>query len=235
MKLDLVQTLFEMKKLMLGGAPHEDDFLFFKKFNGLDKPMLFVDVGANTGQSAISFLMNCPNGHVISFEPNLLFKKVLKGVQELLGATRFEFYMCGLSDKEGELDLYIPHVDSAPYMQEASLTMSQFEKPWVRDRLKSYGTKIEIIPVRASFKIADKLIEKADVVKIDAEGAEMKVLVGMCKIIENNPPIFLIENNDYTAVTNYLKSYGYGVYKYQKSAEGGACCQCQVQQRIVFI
>jgi hypothetical protein len=102
-------------------------------------------------------------------------------------------------------------------MQEASLTLSQFEKPWVRDRLQSHGKKIEIIPVRASFKIADSLIQKVDVIKIDAEGAEMSVLLGMRKIIENSSPIFLIENNDYTDVTDYLKSYGYDVYQYQKS------------------
>jgi FkbM family methyltransferase len=182
-----------------------------------DGPIAFVDFGANTGQSGISFLMNCPNGHVTSFEPNLLYQPVLQGIQELLGATRFEFNMYGLSNNESELDLYIPHVDSVPYMQEASLTLSQFEKPWVRDRFKSYGAKIEIIPVRASFKISDSVIQKADVIKIDAEGAEMSVLFGMRKIIENSSPIFLIENNDYTAVTDYLKSYGYDVYQYQKS------------------
>jgi FkbM family methyltransferase len=82
-------------------------------------------------------------------------------------------------------------------MQKPSLTLSQFEKPWVRDRFKSYGSKIEIIPVRASFNIPDSAIQKVDVIKIDAEGAEMSVLLGMRKIIENSPPIFLIENNDY--------------------------------------
>ncbi len=85
---------------------------------------------------------------------------VLQGVQELLGATWVEFYICGLSDNESELDLYMPHVDSVSYLQEASLTLSQFEKPWVRDRFKSYGKKIEIIPVRAILKIADSLIQK---------------------------------------------------------------------------
>jgi FkbM family methyltransferase len=63
-----------------------------------DGPIAFVDVGANTGQSALSFLMNFPNGYVISFEPNILYQSVLQGVQELLGATRFEFNMCGLSN-----------------------------------------------------------------------------------------------------------------------------------------
>ena len=218
MKLDVQNALSDMKKLLCGGVPHEDDFLFFKQLNRANKPVVFVDVGANAGQSAISFLMNCPNGRVFSFEPNLLYKPVLEGVRELLGAEKFEFHMCGLSDAESELDLYIPHVDGVPHMQEASLTLSQFEKPWVHDRLKSYGTIIEIVPVRANFKIADALIKQADVVKIDAEGAEMSVLKGMRKLIENTSPIFLIENNDWTAVTEYLNSFGYDVYQYQKSA-----------------
>ena len=138
--------------------------------------------------------MNYPNGRTISFEPNLLYEPVLKGVQELLGEKRFKFYMNGLSDTENQLDLYIPNVDGVPYMQEASLTMTQFEKPWVHDRLKTYGTKLTFIPVRASFKIADNLIEQADVVKIDAEGAEMSVLRGMHDIIRKSKPIFLVEN-----------------------------------------
>jgi len=218
MKLDVGQTLSGMRNLMLGDVPHEEDFLFFRQIRKSDRPVVFVDVGANAGQSAISFLMNCPHGRVISFEPNQLYKPVLEGVRDLLGASRFEFHLCGLSDIESELDLYIPHVDGVPYMQEASLTLSQFEKPWVHDRLKSYGTRVEIIPVRASFKIADDVVGQADVVKIDAEGAEMSVLSGMRRLIENSSPIFLIENNDWSAVTEYLKAFGYDVYKYLKDA-----------------
>jgi len=218
MKLDVAQTLSDMKNLLNSGIPHEDDFLFFKQLPGADQPVVFVDVGANVGQSAISFLMNCPSGRVISFEPNLLYKPVLEGVRKLLGESRFEFHMCGLSDVDSELELYVPTVDGVPYMQEASLTLTQFEKPWVSDRLKSYGTKIEIIPVCARFKISDDLIVHADVVKIDAEGAEMSVLRGMPKLIENSSPIFLIENNDWSAVTDYLKAFGYGVYQYDGHA-----------------
>ena len=44
MKLDVGQTLSDMENLMQGGVPHEDDFLFFKQLNNLDKPIVFVDV-----------------------------------------------------------------------------------------------------------------------------------------------------------------------------------------------
>lgn len=216
MKIDSTQVLAEMQNLMRGGVPHEDDFFFFRQMSKDGKPIVFVDIGANAGQSAISFLMNCPNGKVVSFEPNLLYQAVLEGVRALLGEARFDFYMFGLSDTNSELDLYVPHVDGIPYLQEASMTLAQYEKHWVRDRLKSYGEKIEILPIRAIFRIADSLLEQADVVKIDAEGAEMSVLRGMRKLIESAAPIFLIENNDWSAVTEFLKDFGYGVYCYEK-------------------
>lgn len=219
MMLDADQTLLEMKNLMLSEIPHEEDFLFFRQLDELGKSVVFLDVGANSGQSAISFLMSCRNGFVISFEPNILYEKVLVGIQKFLSEERFVFHMYGLSDVESDLDLYIPHVDGVPYMQEASLTLAQFEKQWVRDRFKSYGTKLEIVSVRANFKIADEMVEQADVVKIDAEGAEMSVLRGMRGIIQSNPPIFLIENNDWKSVTEYLRMYGYDVYRYDKAAD----------------
>ena len=231
MKLDVNHAISDMKYLISGGVPHEDDFLFFKHLHKTKNQIVFIDVGANSGQSAISFLMNCPNGRSISFEPNRLYEPVLAGVRDLLGMARFEFHMCGLSDTEAELDLYVPHVDGVPYMEEASLTLAQFKKSWVQDRLQSYGKKIKIIPFRANFKIADNIIRQADVVKIDAEGAEMQVLRGMQKLIENTFPIFLIENNDWPNVTEYLKAFGYGAYQYNKDAnallpKSGASTNC---------
>lgn len=216
MTLNVAKTLSDMKNLFAGGVPHEDDFLFFRKLSEVAQPIVFVDVGANAGQSAISFLINCPRGRVISFEPNLLYGPVLQGVSKLLGESRFAFHMYGLSDTDSELDLYVPHVDGVPYMQEASLTLAQFEKPWVSDRLKSYGIQIDIIPVRANFKVSDDVIARADVVKIDAEGAEISVLRGMRKLIESSQPIFLIENNDWFSVTDYLKSFGYDAYQFDR-------------------
>ncbi len=216
MKLDVQHELHQMKSLMGGGVPHEEDFLFFKEIGKREKPVVFVDVGANAGQSAISFVMSCPKSRVISFEPNPLYRPVLEGVREMLGAEKFEFHMYGLSETERESDLYIPCVDGVPYMQEASFTLSQFHKPWVRDRLTRYGTAIEFVSIRATFKIADDVIKEADVVKIDAEGAEPSVLKGMRQLIKNSSPIFLIENNSWSEVTEFLTKYGYGVYKYRK-------------------
>ena len=194
--------------------PHEPDFFFFRDISKVNQNLVFIDVGANAGQSAISFLMNCPTGRVVSFEPNLLYQSVLKGVQNFLGRERFDFHMFGLSDSEDVLDLYVPQVDGIAYMQEASLCIDQFEKPWVSDRLRSYGGKIELVSLRSTFKPADTVIDHADIVKIDAEGAELSVLRGMSALIDKCSPIFLIENNDYSNVTDCLGEFDYSAYRF---------------------
>ncbi len=231
MAFDFKRVLADMVNLMKGLVPHEDDFLFFKKICSNERQIRFLDVGANSGQSAISFLMVCPMSRVISYEPNSIYMPVLQGVRHLLGPARFEYHMVGFSDEESDLDLFVPHVDGFAFLQEASLSLGQFQKPWVIDRLKSYGEKLEITPVQAHFVVADTVIEKADVVKIDAEGAEISVLRGMNNIILKSKPIFLIENNDWQVVTDFLENFGYKPYQYNVESGGlvnmnGASMNC---------
>jgi FkbM family methyltransferase len=213
---DAERTLQEMQYLWNGKVPHEEDFLFFRQLCGSNRLVTLLDCGANAGQSAISFLMSCPKGRVISYEPNLIYQPVLEGVRSLLGAERFEFHMEGLSDEESDLNLYIPYVDGIPYMEEATIDLTQFDKPWIADRLKSYGNSLEIFPIRAHFSVADSNSGlNPDVIKIDAEGAEMRVLRGMKEMILRCRPIFLIENNDWHTVTDLLGALGYTPYQWQ--------------------
>ena len=101
---DAMRCFDEMKRLWHGGVPHEDDFYFFRTLSKGGRRIKFLDCGANSGQSAISFLMNCPNGHVISFEPNIIYQPVLESLKSTLGTDRFEFCMVGFSDEENDLD-----------------------------------------------------------------------------------------------------------------------------------
>jgi FkbM family methyltransferase len=211
---DTEQTLQAMRHLWNGQVPHEEDFKYFQQLFGTNRRVTLLDCGANAGQSAISFLMNCPKGRVISFEPNLIYQPVLAGVQSLLGAERFEFHMEGMADEETVQDLYIPYVDGIPYLQEATMKISQFDKPWVADRLRSYGEILEIKNIKAHFVVADSKNLKVDAIKIDAEGAEMLVLRGMRKTILECKPVLLIENNDWLAVTEFLNVIGYKPYQW---------------------
>ena len=111
------------------------------------------------------------------------------------------------------------------------MMLEQFEKPWVRNRLLSYGQRIEILSLLCDFRLGNEAITDVDVIKIDAEGAEMRVLNGLCKVIAINKPVFLIENNDYNAVTPFLSSFGYNAFKYNASLDAlepmsGATTNC---------
>ena len=208
--------LADMKNLWVGKTPHEEDFNFFKILAG--KKAHFLDCGANSGQSALSFLMNCPDGVVTSFEPNILYESLLSEIRNITGKDQFHYFMLGLSDSDETSKLWIPYVCDQPFFQEATMDITQFEKPWVKERLQSYGGMPKFESIDCKFIRADDLNLTADIIKIDAEGAEMKVLKGMSMLISNCKPIFLIENNDFETVTNYLREYGYEPFQWQQSS-----------------
>jgi len=46
----------------------------------------------------------------------------------------------------------------------------------------------------------------------------MRFLKGMANLIAQCRPVFLIENNDWESVTNYLAAYGYNPFQWIDSA-----------------
>jgi hypothetical protein len=58
-----------------------------------------------------------------------------------------------------------------------------------------------------------------DAVKIDAEGSELRVLSGMLETIFRCEPIFLIENNDFHHVTQFLCRLGYRCYRWENAID----------------
>lgn len=206
----------DMRNLWNGRVPHEQDFFFFRMFEG--RRVRFLDCGANCGQSALSFLMVCSDGIVTSFEPNPAYESLLSEIQNMVGTERYNFSMFGLSDNDESAELWIPYVCDQPYFQEATMDVTQFNKPWVKERLRSYGGEPRFQSIHCNFRRADDLHLVADIIKIDAEGAEMKVLKGMANLINRCKPVFLIENNDWESVTNYLGVHGYKPFQWIDSA-----------------
>lgn len=212
---DIEEEISNIRNLHSGGVPHEPDFLFFK--NLPEEDGLLLDVGANAGQSAVSFRFVDKNRRILSLEPNYLFRPVLQFVKEKL-VPRFDYMLCGLGDQKATLRLTVPYVDEKPYYQECSIDKTQFDKPWVKERLASYGTRVTFKEMDIQIVAADDLELRPDVVKIDAEGFELSVLQGMKNTITSSYPVFLIENNDYVHVTDFLKSLGYEVFVYDANS-----------------
>jgi FkbM family methyltransferase len=209
MRLDADRAMDDMTALWARQVPHESDFLFFRRLAGGTPSLL--DVGANAGQSALSFAMVCPRASIVSFEPNPLYEPVLRHVRDALlpSATSFDYHLVGCGAAAGELELIVPYVDGQPYFQEASVSVTQFEVSWVRDRLASYGRHLTFERCSVRIRVLDDFELRPTVCKIDTEGNELGVLEGMAGTIESCWPMFLIENNDYQRVTPYLERRGY--------------------------
>src|SRR5258708_4323108 len=82
-----VSDLFFLTKNLIFfaiGSPHEEEFAIFSK---LKTEIDFVDIGANAGQSVISFKMFSRRSHVISYEPNPGHRRHLKLLKGLFGDT----------------------------------------------------------------------------------------------------------------------------------------------------
>jgi FkbM family methyltransferase len=200
-----------MKRMLDSRSPHEDDFLFFRNIPLGTDPIM--DVGANLGQSAVSFRCVCPDRAIVSFEPNALLEPGLKYVKQHL-LDNFTYQMVGLSSRKANMTLFVPYVDGKPYFEESSIEKNQFDKPWVRERLQSYGSTVTFEEVVVPLVTADSYGLSPSIVKIDAEGHELSVLEGMTETIQRYHPVFMIENNDYHRVTPLLAKYGYESFSY---------------------
>lgn len=191
---------------------HDPDFRYFKKFAGSSG--LFVDVGANRGQSAISVRMVWPECRIAAFEPSpwLPLRDALGAVSNELGAMTVHY--TALGDRETEAVLLTPVVDGVETLEQGTLDPEQMDRPWIVDGLHRLGSEITTMTSTVPVRTLDSYALEPLVIKVDAEGYELKVLQGAKHTLEKHKPLLLIENNDWGNVTRYLDGFGYRCYRY---------------------
>jgi FkbM family methyltransferase len=193
------------------GKPHEADFAFFRNLTG--DPGLFVDVGANTGQSARSLRLFNRDLRIISFEPNKLLEPELRYTRQLLGGD-YEYRMYGLGSRPQTLELFVPMAGRTPVTPWATADRQTLERnrPTIEREL---GTKFTVEPVTVEIQRLDDLELVPTVVKIDVEGFELDVLNGMLETLKRARPILMIESNPAAAqVQALIEPFGYRFFVY---------------------
>ena len=195
------------------GRPHERDFQALR-FCPADA--LFVDVGANHGQSILSITLVAPAATVVAFEPN---RRLAAQV-----ATRWRrhahvtVHAVGLSDAALSLPLYVPSYRGHEYDGLASFDQREAVEWLTADAL--YGFRPEQVTLAAvpcelrpldsfTFATAPYLM------KIDAQGHEYKVVAGGRRTLDTARPVLLIEGSwRDPAIAPCLASFGYGRYEF---------------------
>lgn len=208
----LLETKFSLMRFYRSQLriPFEADFKALSLFPDTDGA-LYLDIGANRGQSTDAILMQTKNSHIQMFEPNELLCKKLErqyGGNKRIGINKF-----GLGDKATEQDLYTPF-----YKKWMFDGLSSFEKveakDWLVDGIFFFREDcLTLQKTHCQIKTLDELGLNPFFIKIDIQGYELQAIKGGRETIKTYEPILLIEqpNGD---IVNYLKDLGYDLYSF---------------------
>jgi FkbM family methyltransferase len=189
--------------------PHDPDFEFYRYCLPAPVGSVFLDVGANTGISALSFRIYDKRTPIVSIEPNVTLERDLKLIGRLIRG--FEYHLVGAGDERREFTLYTPTYRGTPLTGEASLKRPEPQDVWwlhenVRDVEPS---DFSVVEQRVAVVPLDELGLVPAHVKIDVEGLELDVLRGMHRTLTEYAPTILLERSErFDDVCVWLREVG---------------------------
>lgn len=198
---------------------HEKDYSFLEMFNDITNGTI-IDIGANLGQSSLSFL-KLTKMDVIAIEPQTNLLESLQFIQRNFGEGRMRIENKGAGDICGQLSFFIPafekeYTEEASFLQERALARVHACN-YCEDELSK-----EEVPVETIDEMIKNINKPVFFVKIDAEAFEEKVIRGMGETIRRYHPLILLEYNNvnqqleiYNAV-NAIFEYSIGYWNYEE-------------------
>lgn len=185
------------------------------------RPRCMVDVGANHGNWTRNALRYFPDLQVVMIEPQDWLKA---GMEDLLQSnSRLHWVTAGASNQEGSLSLTISERDdSSNFLLSAEDAAAQ-------------GLRQVDVPVSTVKALVEKFgLPVPDVIKIDAEGLDLKVLEG-CGSLLGATDLFFVEasllpnakDNSFVEILNFMRQCGYALFDVtdlNRSPNCGALC-----------
>lgn len=202
--------------------PHESDF---KALRLIPKscPGVYVDVGANHGQSIESILLFRPEARIVSFEANPMLAEKL--VRRYKGHENIRVIPTGLADKPGGFVLFVPSYKGFVYDGLASLEKTAAVS-WINGKtvLGFDPNNLAIAEVPAAVETLDKYNLSPAFMKVDVQGYEYNVLRGAEETLRAFEPVLLIEDfaSDQRTI-QFAAKLGYDEYHFSgRSLRKGA-------------
>jgi FkbM family methyltransferase len=191
--------------------PHDADFRALALFPDIDGA-LYLDVGANRGQSTEAMLMFSRRSCIWSFEPNPLLSEKLK--RQFRHENRVVVKDFGLGDRVGAFRLFVPYYKNWMYDGLASLKR-EHAADWLRDRVYWYQERrLTIQEIECRIARLDDLALAPFFIKLDVQGFELEALTGGETTLRRHEPILLIESPD-DETRAFLDGLGYSPYRYE--------------------
>ena len=193
---------------------------------------VLVDVGSHKGEYINSIKKKFNIQKIYGFEPNPDIYKILK---KKIVDEKINLFNFGISDENGKIEFYKNLETSSSTINKLNTKSKYYKKKYFLLNIfnsKEVIKKIEINVLRLDEFIHLNKIDKIDLIKIDTEGYEFKVIKSLKKKIKNVKIIHLehhfddmiVKNYKLTDIHNYLKKNGFEKFfkikmKFRKSFE----------------
>lgn len=139
------------------------------------KPIVF-DVGANVGNYSKDVFESNPNSLVFSFEPHpKTYKKLIENIKN----PNFKSFNIAVGKEEGLLNLY-------DYNTKDGSAHASLYKDVIKDIHKGTPIHHSVNIIKLDKFLVEQDLDQIDLLKIDTEGNEYNVLLGIKDHLENN-------------------------------------------------
>lgn len=172
------------------------EFVMLKYIQALNIDGIYIDVGANIGNHSLFFANHCKPDQVISFEPEQECFSILRENMLKNCTKKFNIYFLGVWNQKDVLFLQ-------RFANHDNMGMSKI----VQDNYVDHDQTL-VVKLDDHVDYSDKI----GLIKIDTEGAELKVLEGAVNIINAWHPVIICEASepkDKKILDEFLLGFGY--------------------------
>lgn len=146
------------------------------------KESTVIDIGANTGQTLLKIVPFHPSIKYIAIEPNIYCKTYLEELCRLNNFTNVKVFAFALSNKVETTTLFYRYREDI-----LATTTPDFRK------FTNYANSRDVSAITGDELCKKNNIENISLIKIDVEGGEYKVILGLVSTLKMYKPFIVCE------------------------------------------
>jgi FkbM family methyltransferase len=194
--------------------PHDKSYSALRHFIAVRPRGLFLDIGANDGISVLSFRKFSKDYRILSLEPNPLLEPALKKIKST--DPYFDYRMVGAGSAPTRTHFFVPVYKSVVLHTFTSGNREQVRAAIAHSFGNSVAAATQVKMFEAEIIRLDNLSVDPAIIKIDAEGFDYDVLLGLTMTISRARPFIIIEigPTEFDKIRSYLNDKNYALLAY---------------------